>query len=819
VSLGLAEYQRFFDGLDPDLRRAISERWGSPERDPRYRHGRLMLSGFELGGCFVGVQPARGYEVDVAATYHDPDLVPPHGYLAFYAWLRQVYRAHAIVHVGKHGNLEWLPGKSVALGPGCFPDAVFGPMPHLYPFIVNDPGEGTQAKRRSQAVIIDHLVPPLTRAESYGILRDLERLVDEYYQASVLDPPRAQILRRDILKLAREARLSDELGFGARDPGPAAALDPSAAAAVRGVDPEEERLLVKVDAYLCELKESQIRDGLHIFGQSPAGEQRLDTLAALARSPVGRGVGRERGLIAALAAGLLASPGEAPFDPLNADFAAPWTGPRPAVLDQISSDPWRSAGDTRERLELLARAILAGQVAAPDPCRDVLERIERDVAPALDRSGELEMAGLLLGLDGRFVPPGPSGAPTRGRLDVLPTGRNFYSVDVRSVPTRAAVELARRAADRLVQRYTQDHGEYPRLLALSVWGTATMRTGGDDIAQALALLGVRPVWAEGSGRVVDTEILPISVLRRPRVDVLLRISGFFRDAFPDLIRLFDSAVRSVAELDEPDDQNPIRARVLADERALAASGLEAREAARRARYRVFGSKPGAYGAGLQSLIDGGAWQSRGDLAEAYLAWSGFAYGADQMGVPARSSLERRLAGVDAVLHNQDNREHDVLDSSDYYEFVGGLGAAVESVRGQAVTLYHGDNANPSAPRVRTVREELARVLRSRVVNPKWIAAARRHGYKGASEMAATVEYLFGYGAATGLVEDYQYALVSDAYLLDAENRRFLGEQNPAALREMAERLLDAMQRGLWRDPGPHRESLEQLLLDAEEGTA
>jgi cobaltochelatase CobN len=370
-----------------------------------------------------------------------------------------------------------------------------------------------------------------------------------------------------------------------------------------------------------------------------------------------------------------------------------------------------------------------------------------------------------------------------------------------------------------VQRYTQDHGEYPRLLALSVWGTATMRTGGDDIAQALALLGVRPVWAEGSGRVVDTEILPVSVLRRPRVDVLLRISGFFRDAFPDLIRLFDSAVRSVAELDEPDAENPVRARVRADERALTESGLAAPEAARRARYRVFGSKPGAYGAGLQSLIDNGAWQSRSDLAEAYLAWSGFAYGADQMGVPARSSLERRLAGVDAVLHNQDNREHDVLDSSDYYEFVGGLGAAVESLRGQPVALYHGDNSNPSAPRVRTVREELARVLRSRVVNPKWIAAARRHGYKGAAEMAATVEYLFGYGAATGLVDDYQYALVSDAYLIDADNRRFLGEHNPAALREMAERLLDAMQRGLWRDPGPHRESLEQLLLDAEEGSA
>jgi cobaltochelatase CobN len=330
---------------------------------------------------------------------------------------------------------------------------------------------------------------------------------------------------------------------------------------------------------------------------------------------------------------------------------------------------------------------------------------------------------------------------------------------------------------------------------------------------------VRPVWAEGSGRVVDTEILPVSVLRRPRVDVMLRISGFFRDAFPDLIRLFDSAVRSVAELDEPDEQNPVRTRMRADELALAAAGVEPREAASRARYRVFGSKPGAYGGGLQSLIDSGAWQNRADLAEAYLAWSGFAYSSEQMGVPARSSLERGLAAVDAVLQNQDNREHDVLDSSDYYEFQGGLGAAVEVARGRAVALYHGDNSNPSAPRVSSLREELARVLRSRVINPKWIAAAQRHGYKGAAEMAATVEYLFGYGAATGLVEDYQFELVSQAYVLDAENRSFLAEHNPAALREMTERLLDAVQRGLWREPGAHRDKLEQVLLEAEEGNS
>ncbi len=659
--------------------------------------------------------------------------------------------------------------------------------------------QSAQAKRRSQAVIIDHLVPPLTRAESYGPLRDLEMLVDEYYQALSLDPPRAQTLRREILKTAKAAHLHRELGL-------------------EQVDADDERLLVSIDAYLCDLKESQIRDGLHVFGQSPRGVQRLDTLVALARLPAKRGVGADDSLLRALSRNVLGAEG-ASFDPLDTDFATPWQGPRPECLARMSTDLWRTAGDTRERLELLARAVLAGEVDTPLGCSAVVSRILHEVAPALDVCGERELGALMTGLDGRFVEPGPSGAPTRGRLDVLPTGRNFYSVDVRAIPTPAAFRLAERAAERVVQRYVQDHGEYPRSIGLSIWGTATMRTGGDDVAQALALLGVRPVWADGSGRVIDTEILPSLVLRRPRVDVVLRISGFFRDAFPDLIRLLDTAVHAVAELDEPEAVNPVRARVLADQAALEAKGVERQEAARRARFRIFGSKPGAYGAGLLGMLDQGAWKDRSELGAVYLAWGGYAYGAAERGVPARETLHTRLSRVDAVLHNQDNREHDVLDSGDYYEYQGGMSAGVELARGAQVPLYHGDHHNPEAPRVRTLREELGRVLRSRAVNPKWIAASRRHGYKGAAEMAATVDYLFGYGAATGIVSDYQYAMVSDAYLLDAENLTFLRESNPSALREMTERLLEAMQRGLWQKPGPHREALEALLLDVEEGVA
>jgi len=824
-SLSLSDYQTFLQTLPAELVASVDARWGPPEQDPRVRDGRIVISGIMCGEIFVGIQPARGYEIDWAGTYHDPELVPPHGYLAFYAWLRTVYRAHAIVHVGKHGNLEWLPGKSVALSANCYPDAILGPTPHLYPFIVNDPGEGSQAKRRAQAVVIDHLMPALTRAESYGPLRDLERLVDEYYQAVTLDAPRALSLRREILSTARKAQLHRELGFE----------DASRARAARTQEqePEDERFLRSIDAYLCELKESQIRDGLHVFGCSPEGVSRVDTLVSLARvgtvathTPTNatgltdltyRHLAQD-GLLRALARALFAPAPEAnSFDPLDCDLSEPWRGPRPQELVQISPEAWRTRGDTRERLELFAHAVLSREVPCPEACRAVVRRVEEELAPLLDRSGELEIAGLLAGLDGRYVPPGPSGAPTRGRLDVLPTGRNFYAVDVRAVPTPAAYRLAERAASRLVERYVQDHGAYPRSLGLSLWGTATMRTGGDDVAQALALLGVRPVWSRASGRVVDTEILPASALTRPRVDVVLRISGFFRDAFADLIRLMDAAVRAVAELDEDPSINPLRARVLADAAALRERGVPEVESLKRASFRIFGSKPGTYGTGLQSVIDGGHFRERSDLAEVYLAWGSYAYSASEHGQLAREDFQARLEHVDAVLQNQDNREHDVLDSDDYYQFQGGMSAAVELTRGQQPALYHGDNSQPEAPRIRTLREEVARVVRSRVVNPKWIAGMQRHGYKGAAEMAATVDFLFGYDAATDIVEDYQYAMVSEAYVLDAENRAFLERSNPSALRDMTERLLSAIERGMWKEPSAElRARLEEILLDAEE---
>jgi cobaltochelatase CobN len=776
-ALSLAEYRAFLETLPAAARDQVEQRWGKAEDDPFIAGGQFHLPIHRFGNVAVAVQPARGYNIDPARSYHDPDLVPPHGYLAVYAWLRRDFEAHAIIHMGKHGNLEWLPGKALALSSSCWPEAPLGPLPHLYPFIVNDPGEGSQAKRRAAAVIIDHLTPPLTRAESYGPLRDLERLVDEYYEAAGLDPRRCKLLRDQILELAASSGLDKDCGIS--------------------TDESADTALSKLDGHLCDLKELQIRDGLHVFGHSPAGLLETDLLVALTRLPRGDGRGKAASLIRALAKDLSLAD---PFDPLDCEMAAAWTGARPDAL-KITDGAWRSQGDTVERLEILAQQLVAGEVPARSEwtaTADVLDYIARELRPRLQACGKAEIAGLLAGLAGRFVAPGPSGAPTRGRPEVLPTGRNFYSVDTRLVPTPAAWHLGWKSASLLLERYRQEHGNWPKSLALSAWGTANMRTGGDDIAQALALMGVRPSWDANSGRLSGFEILPLSILDRPRVDVTLRISGFFRDAFPQQVDLVASAARAVAELDEPPALNPLAERAGRERAAFEASGLPAEQAAKRAALRVFGSKPGAYGAGLQALIDERGWQTGADLARAYIAWGGYAYGDGAEGAAEHRLFETRLGQVEGVLHNQDNREHDLFDSDDYYQFEGGLAVTVKELSGRKPAVYHNDHSRPESPRIRRLEEEVARIVRGRVVNPKWIAGVMRHGYKGAFEIAATVDYMFAFAATTGAVADHHFDLVYQAYLGDPAVRDFLLSANRDAAREMAERLLEAMERGLWR---------------------
>jgi cobaltochelatase CobN len=752
--LGAATYEAWFEAQDPRLRSEVTSIWGDPPGEVYVVDGRdIVFPGIDLGGVLVTVQPPRGFGADPIGTYHAPDMPPPHHYLAFYRWLDTGWGADAVVHVGKHGTLEWLPGKANALSAACHPDAALGDLPFVYPFVVNDPGEGTQAKRRTHAVIVDHLVPPMTRAEATDDVARLETLLDGYAAAQAMDPGKLPALRRQVWDLLVEAEIHRDLGLG--DDGQA-------------VEADFDAMVLHVDGYLCALKDAQIRGGLHVLGLAPEGEALVDLVLAVTRL--------SQGTVPALRATVA-------YD-LGFDLATE----RRHEVDKIEAE-------CRARVETLAARGWALDPALDgrgDPTeRWVCERL----VPAL-RATPDEIANTLAALDGRYVPAGPSGAPTRGAAHVLPTGRNFYSVDPKALPSPLSWEVGQALADALVERHVAETGVPPTTVGLVLWGTAAMRTSGDDAAEALALLGVRPVWDDVSGRVTGLEAIPVAELGRPRVDVTLRISGFFRDALPHVVDLLDDAVRLVAGLDEDAADNPVRAAGTDD-------------------ARIWGPPPGGYGTGILPLIERGSWRTDADLAEVYLAWSGFAYGRGRAGEPAPEAMRRRFAAIEVAVKNQDNREHDIFDSDDYLQDHGGMVAAVRALSGRAPRSWFGDTSNPASPRVRALAEEAARVVRSRVLNPRWIDAMRRHGYKGAFELAATVDYLFGYDATAQVVEDWMYERVTESYVGDPDLRRFFEESNPWALRAIAERLLEADRRGMWGASDTARKTLVDAVLEAE----
>ena len=785
--ISVDSYINYFNTLPATTKSEINQRWGSVESDPFVKDDFFYLPVVKFGNLIVGIQPARGYNIDPKETYHDPDLVPPHNYLAFYFWLRFEYQANAVIHLGKHGNLEWLPGKALALSQECYPEVALGPIPNIYPFIVNDPGEGSQAKRRNSAVIIDHLTPPLARAESHGVAAELEILLDEYYLAAGVDPKRTKQIENEVFDLVKKHGFDIDVGLTNE-------MD-------RGTQ------LTKIDSHLCDLKELQIRDGLHIFGVSPQDNLLIELVVALARVPRGS-LPCEQSIHRAIVADLEI----VNFDPLDCEFSETWQREKQEILLDISKDQWRTNGDTVERIEFLAAKFVAGQKIPKDwkNTKQVMTEVKDRLIPSVIQSGAKELEAIKVAIEGGFVPPGPSGAPTRGRPDVLPTGRNFYSIDVRAVPTEIAWNLGFKSAERLIERFYLEEGEWLTSTVITAWGTSNMRTGGDDIAQAMALLGVRPVWEKGSGRVTGFEIISAAELERPRVDVTIRISGFFRDAFPHQMNLFDSAVKAIAKLDEPALTNPIAARVKLQEQEYRAAGQSKQDAFRQATFRVFGSKPGAYGAGLQALIDEGIWQDKSDFANAYLAWGSYAYGSDTAGKKSQKLMENQLQNVEAIIQNQDNREHDILDSDDYYQFEGGLSATIETLRNQAPKIYHNDHSRPERPVIRSLEEEVGRIVRGRASNPKWIAGVMRHGYKGAFEIAATVDYLFAFAATTKCVRNHHFDQLHSAYIEDEQVRTFIQEHNSDAFNEIVARFAEAIDRGLW---APRRNSTYSELME------
>jgi cobaltochelatase CobN len=870
-------YARWFTDLPIHNRQEIQNRWGKPPGEAYVHDNAIALAGSTLGNVFVALQPPRGYGMDPNAIYHVPDLPPTHNYHALYRWIRdpQGWNADAIIHLGKHGTLEWLPGKSVGLSEQCYPDQLLADLPIIYPFIINNPGEGVQAKRRIHATIVDHLVPPMTSAGAYGELAELAQLVDEYYQVEALDPSKLPALQRQIWDIMVKAHLDADLramahrdhshtrplinnlpAFGGKPTqrsGGYSCVDPKqkhqhtwdetltedgtpvTLSEMRGKD--FAHLLEDIDGYLCELTGAQIRGGLHILGQLPSDEQLTDLLFSLCRLP-NLGTPSIREAVARACnlsfSSLLDAPGCRLTTQEQEQLA--WLHPINEGESHTSKKGLISASDAIEAIELYCHRLLARlqeQEFNPGAVEDIIQTqlstapgdisevrnaltfVCTAIMPRLSRTGD-EMHNILQALDGQYIPAGPSGSPTRGMVHVLPTGRNFYSLDPRALPSQSAWEVGTQLAKTLVDRYLQETGQYPESVGLSIWGTSALRTQGDDIAQVFALLGVRPQWHRENRRLIGIEAIPLHELGRPRIDVVCRISGFFRDAFPYLINMLDEAIQLVANLDEPLEQNFVRRHIQADIERYQQAGQETSASIERASYRIFGSKPGAYGAGILPLIDERNWQSTADFAEAYVNWGGYAYTRATFGTDARSAFRNVLTHVTVAAKNQDNREHDLFDSDDYLQFHGGMIATIRTLSGKAPHRYIGDSADPERVQMRDLKEETLRVFRSRVINPKWLAAMRQHGYKGGLELTATMDYLFGYDATSEVMEDWMYEQVSRAYALEEQTQQFLRQSNPWALRDIVTRLFEAHERGLWESPDPALlDALRDVLLSAE----
>ncbi|UVK36361.1 cobaltochelatase subunit CobN [Mesorhizobium sp. AR10] len=642
---------------------------GATERQPSQPVGQkhFPFRAATFGNVTVALAPDRGRSADRRADYHDPTLPPRHALIAFGLWLRKSLGIHALIHVGAHGTLEWLPGKTVALSENCFPEIVTGSLPVIYPFIVSNPGEAAQAKRRIAAVTLGHLPPPLTSAGLDENQHKLERLVDEYAQADGLDRRRRDRLAKLIVETAQKTGLASEAGVATADA------------------PDE--ALRRIDAWLCDLKDFAIKDGLHIYGRSPEGE----------------------------------------VDPLRQQSAA------------------------------------------------------------------TEKAALFAALDGRHVAAGPAGAPARGRRDVLPTGRNLFTSDPRTMPTPTAYDLGKVAAEEVVRNYMQSHGDWPRSLVIDLWGSASLRTGGEEIAQGLALMGCRPQWDGATGRITGIEVLPPAALGRPRVDVTWRISGLFRDMFPTQIALIDAAANAVATRDEDDSENPLAARTRAEGKISP---------------RIFGTSPGTYGVGVEELLSSGNWAAREEIGRAYLDATSHAYGgAEGEGISAPGAFEGRIAEADLLVHTGDDPGRDILEGSADVAFIGGFSAAVAAL-GKNADVIVLDTTDPQKPKPRSVGEAVSRVVRARAINPRFIAGQMRHGPRGASEFAETVDRLVGFAETTNAISGVLIEAVHDAYVGDPEVRAFILRENPAAAKVIAERFQSARRRGLWH---PLRNSIDDDL--------
>ncbi len=782
--IGPAQYSAWHEGLAEKNRKHMVRDWGETPGGLFVHEGEVMVNGIINGNVYIGIQPPRGF-VEQPEKIHDPHLAPSHHYIFHYRWIRDVFKADAVLHIGKHGSLEWLPGKSLALSQECYPDISIMDLPNIYPYIINDPGEGTQAKRRSYACVVDHLIPVMTNAGRYEELAEVDTKILEYIQTKSMNPERLPVLRNEIWQLAAKHNLHSD-------------MEVSEDEALSDFDAFVERL----HSYLSEVADTAINDGLHVMGSPPRGGGLAELVAQLVRY--------RNGDVPSLREAIAKQWGY-DYDELLRHRGRP---------DPTGRFPTNAVAITeihRAALEV-ARVVIEGGkplIADESPeVRRVVEFIRDIVLPKLAQTTE-EIDSVAAALSGRHVLPGGSGAPTRGMVEILPTGRNFYSADPFRIPSPAAWITGSALGDALVKRHLDETGRPPESIGMVIWGSPTMRTMGEDIAEALYLMGVKPVWNSRNGRVEGLEIIPAAELKFPRVDVTFRTSGFFRDSFPNLMDLLDEAVAMVTALDEPVENNFLRKHVLTEAEELVKRGIDPEEALREASFRIFSDPPGVYGAGIPAAIDAKAWEKSEDLGEVYITWGGYAYGKGVYGEDRRDVFRRRLSDISLVVKNEDSREYDLLSSDDFNAYFGGFAAAVKTVSGNYPKAYSGDASDPDRVRYRSIHEEVKHIFRSRILNPKWIEGLMRHGYKGAGDLSRAVDISFHWDATSDVMEDWMYDVLSEKYALDEKMQEWFREVNPYALQNIAERLLEAASRGMWNASEETKKRLEAVYLDVE----
>ena len=766
--------------------------WGEPPGEIMTHVGRFIVPGVRNGNVYLGLEPNRGKHDKAEQLIHDPDLSPPHQYLAYYRWISRVFATDVHVHIGTHGSCEWLPGKGNGLSSGCSPDIMMEDMPHLYAYVIDDPSEGIVAKRRKKAVLVDHMMPSLTRAGTYDELMELEGQLQQYlFCKQTMQSAKMEEVGDSIMEALAKLSMWKELGL-------------SEDATREDVLPRCE----EVFDYVTDLKDGLITDGLHIMGQVPEGRRLEEMVYCLTRLRNGK-VPSLRGAVAR-AEGF-------DLDRLLDDMSGFTDGElNGTIVDRID-------GEVQELI-----SSMQGLGYDPDACRDLVGRrfrgdedmtvlsdfITRDIIPGIHGITD-EIGNMVAGMRGGYVPPGPSGSPTRSGAHLLPTGRNYYSLDPETVPTQESWKVGVRMADDMIRSYIEREGKYPESVGIVVWSVDTMKTGGDDTAYILYLLGVRPVWGSSGGKVTGLEIMSREEMGRPRIDVTVRISSLFRDTFPNLFQLIDEAVEMVADLDESEEDNYIRKHLREDIADLIEGGMMPAEAREQAMIRVFGEPPGTHGAGVNILVESSKWDSVEDLAQIYVTCGCSAYGRRWRGERRPDLFRRRIEGLDVAVKNQVDREFDLIDTDDGYSYLGGMNAVCRAAGIERPVNYVGDSSDPDRIRTRDLEGEMAYILRTRILNPKWLDGLKEHGFVGANLVHDNINHAYGLDATSDVIEDWMYEAMADRFLFDESNRSWLGESNPFALRDILDDLLEAIDRGLWDASNDTRERLRDLYLEAE----